>query len=272
LLTILLAIAIAYVLILLVIRAFESRFVFFPNYPGRLDGNWHPAGLPVQDVWLHTADGVKLHAWWIPNPQAQFTFLAFHGNASNIANRTEAYGFLHATPGNVLAVEYRGYGHSEGAPGEAGIYRDADAGYQYLIDVQHLRPNSIISFGQSLGSGVATDLAARRRVAALVLEGSFPSAAAVAKRAFPFLPGLSLLVHGQLDTETKVQRIGVPVLVVHCTDDPVLPFAFGERVFAVAREPKVFLPINGSCHEEASMVAASEYRAALNGFLASLNH
>jgi len=105
---------VAYVLLLLVVRLFERRMIFFPDYPSRLEGEWHPRALAPEDVWLTASDGTKLHAWWISHPAAKFTFLAFHGNASNIANREPTYEFLRDTPANVLALEYRGYGHSEG--------------------------------------------------------------------------------------------------------------------------------------------------------------
>src|SRR6266566_6653306 len=105
---------------------------------------------------------------WIPGDKARFTFLAFHGNASNIANRAPIYEFLRNTPANVLALEYRGYGHSEGKPDEAGVYRDAEAAYEYLVNTKRIPRKVIISFGQSLGSAVATHLAARRQVAGVV--------------------------------------------------------------------------------------------------------
>lgn len=165
LLNFLLTLLIGYFIVLALIRVFEARLIFFPDYPDRLDGNWHPRGLPVEDVWLTAADGVKLHAWRIPSPGARFTFLAFHGNASNIANRAAIYEFLHDSPANVFAVEYRGYGRSEGKPSEAGIYRDAEAAYEYLLNTKGISTETIISFGQSLGTAVATHLAAHRAVA-----------------------------------------------------------------------------------------------------------
>jgi hypothetical protein len=130
----LLYIFVAYVLLLVLLRLFEARMVFFPNYPGRLEGDWHPRALAPEDVWLSASDGTKLHAWWIPAPNAKLTFLAFHGNASNIANRAPVYEFLRDTPANVFAVEYRGYGYSEGKPTEAGLYLDADAAWQFLVN------------------------------------------------------------------------------------------------------------------------------------------
>lgn len=261
----------AYVLLLIALRLFENRMIFFPNYPSRLEGDWHPRTLSPEDVWLTASDGTRLHAWWIFNPDAKFTFLAFHGNASNIANREETYEFLRDLPGNVLALEYRGYGHSEGEPSEAGIYLDADAAYQFLINTKRLNPKCIIFFGQSLGTAVAADLAARQEVAGLILEAPLPSASRAASKMFWFLPGLSLLVYRQFDTISKLKKVSVPVMVVQCTQDPVLPLEFGHQVYGTARSPKRSLWIEGECHEESSLIEPVKYRAALQQFLASLD-
>jgi len=271
LLNFLLTIVIAYVVALVLMRVFEAHFIFFPNTPGRLEGDWHPHALPVQDVWLTSSDGTKLHAWWIPNDQAKFTFLAFHGNAANIANRAPAYEFLRDTPANVFALEYSGYGRSEGTPSEVALYRDADAAYQYLVATRGIAPKTIISFGQSLGTAVAAHLAAHREVGGVILEAPFPSASRLARQFFWFLPGLSLLVHGQLDTAARLQQITAPLLVVHCTQDPVIPFHFGQAVYNAARTPKDFLQIDAYCHEESSLAAPTQYRPALEKFLSALH-
>ena len=262
---------VAYILLLVVMRFFENRMIFFPNYPNRLEGNWHPRTLSPEDVWLTASDGTKLHAWWIVNPVANFTFLAFHGNASNIANREETYEFLHGLPANVLGLEYRGYGHSEGKPSEVGLYLDADAAYKFLLATKHLDPNSILSFGQSLGTTVATDLASRHKVGGLILEAPLPSASRAARELYWFLPGLSLLVRSQFDTIAKLKKVTAPVMVVQCTRDPVLPHRFGEEVYDAAPAPKRFLWIKGECHEESSLIAPTEYRSALQEFLATLD-
>ena len=261
----------AYVLLLVVMRLLESRMIFFPNYPSRLEGDWHPRALSPEDVWLTASDGTKLHAWWISNRAAKFTFLAFHGNASNIANRETTYEFLRDTPANVLALEYRGYGHSEGKPSEAGLYLDADAAYQFLVSTKGLATKSILSFGQSLGTTVATDLAAHREVGGLILEAPLPSASRAASKIFWFLPGLSLLVHSQFDTIAKLKKVTAPVMVVQCTHDPVLPFQFGREVYNAVASRKRFLQIEGDCHEESSLIAPVEYRSGLQQFLASLD-
>jgi len=270
LLNLFLKIFVAYVLVLVLVRIFEPHLIFFPDYPDRLDGDWHPQALPVQDVCLTASDGVKLHAWWIPHDNAKFTFLTFHGNASNIANRAPIYEFLRSTPANVLALEYRGYGHSEGKPDEAGVYRDAEAAYEYLVNTRRIDRKAIISFGQSLGSAVATHLASRRQVGGVVLEAPFPSASRVARKVFWFLPGVSLLAHGQFDTQAWLKEIHAPILIVHCAQDPVIPFRFGQEVYDAALPPKNFIQINGYCHEESSLIAPTQYRTALQEFLNSL--
>lgn len=269
-LSFLLTIAIGYILILVLVRIFEAHFIFFPNTPGRLEGDWHPRALPVEDVWLTSSDGTKLHAWWIPHDHAKFTFLAFHGNAANIANRAPVYAFLSDTPANVFALEYSGYGRSEGKPSEAALYSDADAAYQYLVTTRGIAPQTIISFGQSLGTAVAANLASHRQVGAVILEAPFPSASRLARQSFWFLPGISLLVHGQLDTAARLRQITAPLLIVHCTQDPVIPFHFGQAVYDAARPPKTFLEIDSYCHEESSLVAPTQYRPALDKFLATL--
>jgi uncharacterized protein len=266
----LLYLLLAYLILLVAVRVFDDHMIFFPNYPSRLGGDWRPRSLGAEDVWLAASDGTKLHAWWISNPQAKFTFVAFHGNASNIANRALTYEFLRDTPANVLAVEYRGYGHSEGRPSESGFYKDAEAAYQFLVSTKRADPKSIISFGQSLGTVVATHLAAHQQVGALILEAPVPSASRVASKFFPFLPGLSLFVHSQLDTVGKLKHVRAPIMVVHCSQDPVLPFEFGEEVFRAAPSPKRFVRIEGECHEESCQVAPERYRTVLHEFLASL--
>lgn len=268
-LSLLAILAVAYLLLLGVFLLFERSLIFMPDLPGRLTGNWQPAGLPVEDVWLTAEDGVKIHAWWIPADKAGVTLLAFHGNAANLPNRAEIYALFRSVPANVLAVEYRGYGKSQGAPSEAGIYRDARAAHTYLTTQRKIPAQRIIAYGASLGSAVAAELASSNAVGGLVLEAPFPSVAYVARRIYFFLPGLGTLARTRLDTAAKVANLRVPLLIFHCTDDPVIPFSFGQEVFLRARAPwQKFNPIRGVCHEDASLVAPAEYLQQLREFVA----
>jgi fermentation-respiration switch protein FrsA (DUF1100 family) len=255
--------ALAYFAILFFTVLFEKKLIYFPNIPGRLEGDWSPEGLPLENITLETADAVKLHAWWIPAENAEFTFLAFHGNAANIANRADVYRFLHALPVNVLAVEYRGYGKSEGTPGELGLYLDAEAAMEYVRREHNIPSRQVIAFGQSLGTAVAADLASRHDLGGLVLEAPFASARTMARRLYWFLPGLSFVLRTKFDTAQKLNDVSAPVLVVHCSQDPVIPLAMGEEVYRLARAPKQFLRVDEFCHEEASLVDPGGYRAKL---------
>jgi len=265
----LVVVAAAYFSLGLLVLLFERRLIFFPDV-GRHAGEPPPADLAVEDVWLRTADGVRLHAWWIAAPGAEFTFLAFHGNAASIAARVPTYQFLAGVPAQVLAVEYRGYGRSAGVPSEAGLYRDAEAAYDWLVHEKQIVPRRVIAFGQSLGTAVAVELATRREVGGVVLEAPFASTRAVARRIYWFLPGIGYFLRTKFDTGTKLASVSTPLLVVHCASDPVLPIALGEEVFRLAREQKLFLRIEGYCHEEAAQVAPERYRATLRQFLAAV--
>ncbi|HEX9761267.1 MAG TPA: alpha/beta hydrolase [Candidatus Acidoferrales bacterium] len=265
-LNLILTLLVGYAALLLLLRLGENRIIFLPTMIARTSGDWQPPGLPVEDVWLRTSDGVQLHAWWIPAPGAEFTFIAFHGNAGNITHRADVFRFLHRLPGNVLAVEYRGYGRSEGSPDEAGIYRDAQAAFDFAVKERGVAPRSIIAFGQSLGTTAAAELAATREIGGVVLEAPFPSAGAVARRVYPFLPGLGRVVKSKFETAAKLEGKSVPVLVVHCANDPVLAYSLGAQVYERAQGPKVLFRVEGYCHEEASLIAPEEYRAKLAEF------
>ena len=276
----LVTLAVAYLALLILLLAFERRLIFFPQIPGRLSGDWSPSDLPHEEIWLTTADAVRLEAWWIParaNSMAEvrpFTFLCFHGNAANIAWRADVYRFLRDLPANVLALEYRGYGRSEGTPSEAGIYADGEAAYNYVVSGKGIDPARVIAFGQSLGTAVAAHLAAQHPVGGVVLEAPFASARALARRIYWFIPGLSWLIRSRFEISLDLARAArsqphgaAPLLVIHCAQDPVIPFVFGKEVYDAAPEPKFFLPVTGQCHEEATLVDPMTVRRALLSFL-----
>jgi fermentation-respiration switch protein FrsA (DUF1100 family) len=281
-----LILVLVYLGVIVLLLAFEKRLIFFPQIPGRLTGDWSPPDLTHEDVWLTAADGVRLHGWWIPGYMNRVaseggrspagapggsidlpTFLCFHGNAANIAWRADVYRFLRGLPANVFALEYRGYGRSEGDASEKGIYQDADVAYSYLVHERGIPPRRIIALGQSLGTAAAAELAARREVGGVVLEAPFPSARALARRIYWFVPGLGWLIRSRFETSQNLERasrsFATPLLVIHCTGDPVIPFAFGKEVYERAPEPKSFLAISGECHEEATLVDPGAVRREL---------
>ena len=164
--------------------------------------------------------------------------LICHGNAGNISHRLELCGTLLATGASVFVFDYRGYGRSQGRPGEEGAYyRDAQA-HQWL---QHrgFTGERIIAFGESLGEGVASELALRERSGGLVLQSTFTSIPDVAAELFPWLPARWLCTI-RYDTLAKLPRLRLPLLVMHGRADTLIGFHHGEKNFAAANPPKLF--------------------------------
>ena len=189
--------------------------------------------------------------------------LFLHGNAGNVTHRAAAMRELAAAGNAVLIPDYRGYGRSQGWPTERGLYRDADAAYEWLI-AQGWPARRIIIHGESVGTSVAADLAARRPCAGLILEAPFPSARAVAARVLPvFGP---LLVWG-FDTRAKIAQVRAPLLVIHGTADEVIDFTFGQQLFDAAPEPKTLWAIPGAHHNDIAATAGIEYRERLRSFM-----
>ena len=142
-------------------------------------------GLPAEDDWFEAEDGARLHAWWIPYPNAWGTILYCHGNNGNVTNRIESLQQLRRLGVNLFAFDYRGYGRSEGVPTEAGLYRDVRAAWDHLVAKREVRPRSILIFGHSLGGAVAIDGAVHREVGGLVVQSSFTQVRDMARTISP---------------------------------------------------------------------------------------
>lgn len=240
-----------------------DRLVFFPGRA--LDGGTPAAlGLAYEDVALTSADGVRLHAWWVPAPAARRSVLFLHGNAGNISHRLDKLAVLAGLDASVLLLDYRGYGRSEGAPDEAGTYRDADAAYAWLRD-RGLAPETIVAYGESLGGPIATDLAARQPLGGLVLESAPTSILGVAQHHYPLLP-MRWLLSVRFDALARLPRVHAPLLILHSPRDEIVPFAMAEQLFAAAPGRKRLVRLDGG-HNDAFVVAAEVYQAALREFL-----
>lgn len=240
-----------------------DRLVFFPTR--ELDGGT-PAlyGLAYQDVALTAADGVALHAWWVPAPAARRSVLFLHGNAGNVSHRLDKLAVLAGLDASVLLLDYRGYGRSQGTPDEAGTYRDADAAYAWLR-ARGIAPETIVAYGESLGGPIAADLAARRELGGLVLESAPASILGVAQHHYPLLP-VSWFLSVRYDALARMPEVRAPVLILHSPDDEIVPFAMAESLYAAAPGRKRLVRLAGG-HNDNFLVAAEVYQAALRGFL-----
>jgi hypothetical protein len=227
-------------------RQFEHSQVYHPYR--QLEASPTELGRAFEDVRFKTDDGVALHGWFFPadrnSPRAELAFLICHGNAGNISHRLELSEALLETGANVFVFDYRGYGLSEGRPGEQGTYRDAQAAHAWLRQ-KGFRGELIMAFGESLGGGVASELALRETLGGIVLQSTFTSIPDVGKELFPWLP-VRWLSSIKYDTHRKLARIKVPVLVMHSREDELIRFHHAEKNFAAANEPRIFCELRGS--------------------------
>jgi fermentation-respiration switch protein FrsA (DUF1100 family) len=239
-----------------------DRMVFHPT-PGT---DLAPAdvGLAGEDVFLETADGVRIHGFWLPAATATRAVLFLHGNAGNASDRLPNAAELVRLGTSVLLLDYRGYGRSEGRPSEAGVYADAQAGIEYLIAERAMAADRIVVFGRSLGGAVAIDLVQRQPVAGLILESTFTSLSDMAESLIPFAGSVT---GGRYDSERKVADIQTPLLFFHGDRDEIVPFALGQRLFGAANAPKEFETIRGASHNDTTLVGGAAYFARIGRFL-----
>jgi len=203
-------------------------------------------GLEAETLRLRTEDGESLAAWRIPPAPGRPLILYFHGNAGGLDLRVERFQAMAKAGMGVLAIEYRGYASSTGRPSERGLKLDGEAAYTAAI-AGGVAPERIVVLGESLGSGVAVALAARRKVGALVLDSPYSSIADVAAAAYWFVPVRALL-RDPFRSDLLIGSVNAPTLMVHGTKDRIVPIRFGEKLFALANQPKEFWRVEGAIH------------------------
>lgn len=234
----------------LALRWFEQAVTFHPLRYDDSIGWKQPRS--AKDVWLNTADGVRLHGWFFETSQrpALATIIFFHGNGGNISNVGWVGESLSSREFDVLLLDYRGYGRSEGDVGdETGLYADADAAYEYVTKKRGARPSSVVLYGESLGTAVAVDLASRQESGALILESGLSSASNLASTVLPILPRrLHFLAKNRFESTRKLSSVKCPVLIAHGDPDLTIPTEHGRLLFAAANEPKKLLIFPGAGH------------------------
>lgn len=218
----------------------------------------------VQDMVLPTPDGERLVAWWKPPQPGKTVLLYFHGNGGSLWSRRFRAQALTASGRGLLMVSYRGYSGSTGTPTEAGLHTDARAAYDWAA--QSYEATRLVAYGESLGTGVAVRLAGERPLAGLILDAPYTSTADVASLIYWYVP-VSWLMLDQFRSIDVIPTVKAPLLVLHGTEDRVIPFAFGERLFAAAPGPKQFVRIEGGSHtrnlEGAGLAAVDSFLTAI---------
>jgi uncharacterized protein len=262
------------VVLVVAMPGIADRLIFFPT---REHDGGTPAsiGAGYEDVSLETSDGISIHAWFVPASEEaeggssadrhRLVVLFFHGNAGNVSHRLDKLAALHGLGVAVLLVDYRGYGSSAGTPDEPGLYRDADAAYDWVVARGFAR-DAIVLYGESLGGTVATELAARRDVAGLILESTPSSIVGVARHHYPFVP-VGMLLSARFDAVSRIAKVAAPILILHSPDDEIVPFAMAEEMRSAARSPTQLVRLRGG-HNDGFLIAGQIYEQALREFLA----
>lgn len=252
-----------YLLVLSILMFAEESLIFFPDHKP-LSG-WDLPG--VERAHFQAADGVQLHGWFFPHAQPRAVVLFACGNAGNISYRGERLAeFCRRHRVALLAFDYRGYGLSEGKPNETGVLLDARAARKWLAERVGVPETDIVLLGESLGGGVMVDLASRDGARGLILERTFTSLTDVAAVHFPFIP-VRLLMRNRLDSLSKIASYHGPLLIGHGEIDEIVPYKLGRRLFAAANEPKRFIDLPRTGHNDR---LPEVWEDAVDDFLASL--
>ncbi|MCF7812073.1 lysophospholipase [Candidatus Gracilibacteria bacterium] len=224
-----------------------------------------PSELEWEEVTFQTSDGFELSGWWMDN-EAERTVLFFHGNAGNISHRTGQLFIFQRLGLNALLFDYRGYGKSEGKiSSEEDLYRDAEAGWNFLTEEKNIDQKNIIIWGNSLGAAVALEIAQEKNIAGVVLESPFLSLREIAQLQYPFLPVRWLLKYG-FENEKKIPHIQAPLILLHSQEDEVIPISHSEVLLDLAPSPKTLIPLTGA-HLRMQFDSTKEYFRALKDFL-----
>jgi fermentation-respiration switch protein FrsA (DUF1100 family) len=216
--------------------AFQRDLMYFPDGAPRVAPSSYAMLDGVQEVSFTTADGLTLAAWYAPAPPLRPTVVMIHGNHGSL--RGERYRLKHFADAQmgVLLLAYRGYSGNAGAPNEQGLYADARAALDWL-EQNGVASASIVLYGISLGTGVATKMAAEREFAAVVLESPYTSTVDVAAWRFPIVP-VTLLMEDRFESLARIRAITEPLLIMHGDGDTVIPQHFGLQLFEAANQPK----------------------------------
>lgn len=257
--------AVAYCLVLLVLLFLENMLVYpAPRYP---EGDWQATWLEHEDVSFNSADGTKLHGWYVEHPRPKAVILYCHGNGTHVAYIAEFLGEMRDEfQVSIFAFDYRGYGRSEGKPAEKGILEDAEAAQEWLAKRAGIGKQDIVLMGRSLGGGIALHLAAENGARGVILQSTFTSLHDAAASHYPWVP-VRLLMKNRYDSLSRIGRYTGPLFISHGTADRIIPFAHGQKLFAAAIGPKEFFEIEGGDHNDSE---PEHYLPALHKFLDSL--
>ena len=228
------SIALAYFVIILFVYFYQRSLLYYPSENNYLNNK---INFSYEEIFIKTDENIKLKSWFIEKDLKKFkTILLFHGNAGNLFNRVYKLNELNKLDLNILLISWRGFSGNKGKPTEKNLYHDAREAVKWLNSLG-INNKDIILYGESLGTGVATELGKKNIFGGIILESPFTSIAEAAKIYYPYLP-INLVLKDRYDSIEKIQSITVPILIMHGKKDNIVPQKMGLELFQKANEPK----------------------------------
>jgi fermentation-respiration switch protein FrsA (DUF1100 family) len=228
------SVVLAYFIIILFVYFYQRNLLYHPSENNYLNDK---ITFNYEEIFIETDKKIELKSWFIKKDLDKFkTILIFHGNAGNLFNRVYKLNELNKLDVNILLISWRGFSGNKGKPTEKNLYRDADESVKWLNN-QGVISKNIILYGESLGTGVATELGTSNAFGGIILESPFTSIANAAKIYYPYLP-VSIILKDRYDSIGKIKNINTPIFIMHGKMDNIVPQQMGLELFEKANNPK----------------------------------
>jgi len=256
-----------YILLLIVVFFFQRNLLYHPSVDNSLNDQVVIEPTEIEKVKITTKDKINLIGWFYNRDLEEFkTILFFHGNAGSLENRTYKLNHFKNLNLNFLIIAWRGFNGNKGKPNEMGLYEDAKSAIKWL-KAKGIKEKNIILYGESLGTGVAVEVAQNKNYAGVILESPFTSMVNMGKKYYPFFP-VNLLLKDKFESYKKINNIFVPVLIMHGKVDKIVPYDMGKKMYELANEPKFFYSQEYGDHmveyDEKLLSALKEFIQGLN--------
>ena len=223
-----------YLSVLVYLFFFQRNLLYLPD-----ENNYFGDKLKVdiEEVQIKTSDNINLLGWFHKKDLNKFkTIVYFHGNAGKLENRIHKLNHFKDMDINFLIISWRGFSKNSGKPTEQGLYKDGKSAIDWLKNMG-LDDKDIILYGESLGTGIAIEIAQNKNFAGLILETPFTSMIDAAKNVYPYIP-VGLLLKDRYENDKKIKNINIPLLVMHGEKDQIIPFKMGKKIYEIANKPK----------------------------------
>ena len=253
-----------YSLILIFLYFYQRSLLYHPNENNYSEDK---ISVDIEKVKILTSDKIELLGWYHKKNLKDFkTLIYFHGNAGSLDNRIHKLNHFEGMNINFLIIAWRGFSGNKGTPSEQGLYEDGKSAINWLIN-KGVEEENLVVYGESLGTGVATQLAQNNNFAGIILETPFTSMVHAAKIFYPYVP-VNLILKDKFENYKKIKNINSPILVMHGEADQIVPFSMGKKIYEIANEPKYSYFTKYDNH---MMEYDEKLILALKSFLKSLN-